>query len=85
MICTHCEGTGFLNIHQVDEATLKMFDETGSHEVIKEWIVNNDSDVQVCDCCGDGHHWHGEPGEHSDRDYGQSGPYAYNGGLPKCW
>jgi len=23
-------------------------------------------DVQVCDCCGDGYDWHGVPGEHSE-------------------
>ncbi len=22
-------------------------------------------DVQVCDCCGNGSEWHGEPGEHA--------------------
>ncbi len=25
-------------------------------------------DVSVCDCCGDGEHWHGEPGQHDYED-----------------
>ena len=77
MVCTRCEGTGFLNLCQVDEATLIRFDETGDPEVILKWIAANaDHDVSVCDCCGDGEGWYGEPGQH--------GPYAYNGGLCEC-
>lgn len=87
MNCTRCEGTGFLNLHQVDEATLKRFDEYGDPRIIQEWIQNNaDHDVQVCDCCGDGEGWYGEPGRHytSQDPSGQHGPYAYNGGLCEC-
>ena len=85
MNCTRCECSGFLNLAQVDEETLKRFDETGDHSIILAWIeANSDHDVQVCDCCGDGESWHGTPGEHDDRDYGRGGPYAYNGGLPEC-
>ena len=29
MNCTRCEGTGFLNLGQVDEETLSRFDQTG--------------------------------------------------------
>ena len=43
-------------------------------------------DVEVCDCCGDGESWHGEPGEHygPDDPPGNDGPYGYNGGLCEC-
>uniref|UniRef100_A0A6M3JHU8 Uncharacterized protein n=1 Tax=viral metagenome TaxID=1070528 RepID=A0A6M3JHU8_9ZZZZ len=43
-------------------------------------------DVTVCDCCGDGEGWYGEPGEHynSDDPSGPDGPYGYNGGLCEC-
>ena len=87
MICTRCDGTGFLNLHQVTEETLERFDELGDVAIIQEWIKAHPlSDVQVCDCCGDGYDWHGEPGHHySGGDVsGDDGPYAYNGGLPEC-
>lgn len=44
------------------------------------------NDVQVCDCCGDGDNWYGEPGNHySNEDpRGPDGPYADNGGLCQC-
>jgi len=87
MICTRCDGTGFLNLEQVDEATVKEFEETGDHQIIFDWIKERDDemgdlegctchiappcsycilkhDVQVCDCCGDGCEWYGEPGKH---------------------
>lgn len=43
-------------------------------------------DVAVCDCCGDGDGWYGEPGHHYgvDDPPGPSGPYASNGGLCCC-
>jgi hypothetical protein len=43
-------------------------------------------DVQVCDCCGDGRGWYGEPGRHyTNQDPpGRQGPYAYNGGWCEC-
>ena len=86
--CTRCDNTGFLNIDQVDDqGTLLQFDEYGDHSCIKEWIGDNpDSDVQVCDCCGDGEDWYGVPGEHYNDDdpEGLNGPYAYNGGLCEC-
>lgn len=44
------------------------------------------SDASVCDCCGDGVEWYGEPGEHYNVDdpRGTQGPYADNGGLCQC-
>lgn len=83
MNCTRCEGTGFLNLHQV-------YDEDPSEvgpDVILRWIEEHtDHDVAVCDCCGDGDDWYGEPGQHytNDDPQGKEGPYAYNGGLCEC-
>ena len=86
MTCTRCESTGFLNLHQVDEETLSLFDITGDPSVVFAWMkANTNHDVTVCDCCGDGEHWHGERGEHNPQDYGRGGPYGYNGGLPECY
>lgn len=88
MTCTRCENTGFLNLHQVDEETMKRFESTGDVNVILDWIkTHEDHDVQVCDCCGDGTDWHGKPGHHyeTSADFsGKDGPYAYNGGLAEC-
>lgn len=36
--CTRCGGSGFLNLEQVDDATLKRFDETGDKSIILAWI-----------------------------------------------
>jgi hypothetical protein len=82
LTCTRCEGTGFLNIEQVPKGYLGRGVMT-----IMDWIASNlDTDCQVCDCCGDGWQWWGEPGEHynSDDPAGMNGPYAYNGGLCEC-
>ena len=69
----------------MDDATLAKFDSTGDHQVIVDWIKSNpDSDVSVCDCCGDGEGWCGTPSEHDYKDFGMNGPYAYNGGVPLC-
>jgi hypothetical protein len=66
--CTRCEGAGFLNLHQVDEATLMRFDDLHDPQVILDWMAaNTEHDVAVCDCCGDGEVWLGTPGQH-DRD-----------------
>ena len=84
-VCTRCEGTGFLNLFQIENITI--CDAHQQREEVQAWIVNNDDhDVSVCDCCGDGEAWHGTPGEHygsGDRP-GDYGPYAYNGGLCEC-
>lgn len=85
MNCTRCETTGFLNISQVDDATLMAFDTSGDVDDILHWMIAHPgSDVAVCDCCGDGTDWYGQPGEHDPNDYGPNGPYAGNGGLPRC-
>jgi len=39
-------------------------------------------EVQVCDCCGDGTEWYGEPGEHRIRPTGWDHPYP---ALPDCY
>ncbi len=87
MTCTRCEGTGFINLMQVDEDTLAKFDELGDVSVILDWMkAHPDSDCSVCDCCGNGESWHGTAGEHYNAEdpLGKDGPYAYNGGLCKC-
>lgn len=81
--CTRCDGTGFLNVWQVDRNIAD-----AGPEAVQRWIHENAlHEVQVCDCCGDGDQtWHGEPGQHygpSDPS-GKAGPYAYNGGLCEC-
>jgi len=84
--CTRCDGTGFLNIDQVPNSIRKIFDASGEHFVVTAWMESRDDhDVSVCDCCGNGEAWYGEPGEHAASDHGKDGPYAYNGGLPECW
>ena len=80
MTCTRCEGTGFLNFEQVPEGIL-----SHNRDEVMQWITDHpDTDVTICDCCGNGEAWHGEPGLHDSKDYGRGGPYAYNGGLPEC-
>ena len=87
--CTRCESTGFLNLHQVDDESLK-FAENGPdfHADILAWIAVQDKphDVQICDCCGDGTDWYGTPGEHNGPNDppGENGPYASNGGFCRC-
>ena len=82
MTCNRCAATGFLNTHQVPPEL-----RGAGIEAIQKWVLENVSDVQVCDCCGDGEEWHGEPGQHFEGgDHsGRYGPYAYNGGLPECY
>jgi hypothetical protein len=80
--CTRCDGTGFLNGEQLPQAVA----EAGIEAILK-WIAQNTGhDVQVCDCCGNGEDWYGEPGSHytSQDPIGKNGPYAYNGGLCEC-
>lgn len=88
MICTRCGNSGFLNIHQIidDDWELVALSSPGDPAILK-WIESHeDHDVQVCDCCGDGKSWYGIPGEHYNEDdpIGDTGPYAYNGGLCEC-
>ncbi len=70
MICTRCDGTGFINLHQVDDETLTLFDATGDVFLIFDWMAENEPhDVIVCDCCGDGEsEWRSEPGTHDPDD-----------------
>lgn len=55
-------------------------------EQLRQWALANPGDFQVCDCCGDGQNWYGQPGEHYNPEDlpGPQGPYAYNGGLCEC-
>ena len=67
--CTHCDGTGFLNINQVPATVEAM-----GIGAIDQWMTSHaDHDVQVCDCCGNGGVWHGIPGEH----YNEEDPRGY--------
>lgn len=85
--CTRCEGTGFLNLHQIPDAILVAMD-SDYRELVPKWITEQTEphDVQVCDCCGNGETWYGEPGQHygADDPPGPNGPYASNGGLCCC-
>lgn len=83
-LCTRCDGVGFLNTEQLP------FDafEVGTDAVLV-WMKTDagiESDVQICDCCGDGVGWYGAPGSHygPDDPPGPGGPYASNGGLCQC-
>lgn len=84
MICNVCKGSGFKNTDQIPESEIG----DGSIEAIRAWIEKEQEphDVCVCDCCGDGDDWYGEPGQHYgiNDPMGMNGPYAYNGGLCKC-
>lgn len=103
MICTRCQGTGFINLEQLPkelqdgltEASFiylskdikyKAVVSDGWHDLVLKWINNNeDHDISICDCCGDGVGWYGDAGEHNESDFGRNGSYAYNGGLPECY
>lgn len=83
--CTRCESTGFLNACHLPDTVWEMADV----DKILAWIVahpDESGDAAVCDCCGDGEGWYGEPGEHygPDDPLGPNGPYASNGGLCHC-
>lgn len=49
MICTRCGGTGFLNLHQVDEETLADYENTGDIDIILDWIDAR-ANVQAAGC-----------------------------------
>lgn len=51
MICTRCQSSGFLNITQVDELTLKQFD-------VQVCDCCGDGEYWYGTA---GHHWQGEP------------------------
>lgn len=85
MTCNRCEGTSFLNIHQLPRE-IRALEGDAWHRAVLQWIIEHSNhDVQICDCCGDGESWYGKPGEHDPADFGEYGPYAYNGGLPECY
>ena len=83
--CTRCDGTGFLNMHQLEDYGQDVPDSTDVDSILK-WIeAHKNHDIQVCDCCGDTEVWYDVPGEHYNTDLpGEYGPYAYNGGLCEC-
>ena len=79
MNCTRCKGTGFLNLEQVDDDTLRRFEETGDVQVILDWIETGESDVGPCDCCGNGdaYGWYFVPGLHDLSDKSAPFPNCY--------
>jgi len=81
--CNRCDGTGFLNIEQVPQ---DIVDRGVDTILVYVRQVRTIHDVQVCDCCGNGETWYGTPGEHYGLNDppGDSGHYAYNGGLCEC-
>lgn len=82
MQCNVCKGEGFVNHEQLPQEIYE-----AGHEAIASWIAENEEhDVAICHCCGDGEGWYGEPGQHygPDDPAGPNGPYAYNGGLCEC-
>lgn len=83
MNCTRCNGTGFLNVEQIPQMPTEG-DVPG--QVLRWMESHKDHDVQICDCCGTGAYWYGEPGQHYGAmdPQGKNGPYAYNGGLCEC-
>jgi len=76
MVCTRCEGTGFLNLHQIDEDNVL----DDGVDAILMWIQTHDNhDVMICDCCGGEEGWYGEPGYHHHNGSGWDTP-----GIPDC-
>lgn len=49
--CTRCDGTGFLNIDQVDEATLAAFEAEGDPQIILDWIDERDAEMIEASSC----------------------------------
>ncbi|KKM85204.1 hypothetical protein LCGC14_1291380 [marine sediment metagenome] len=88
LTCTRCEGSGFLNLLSIDVSEEPEGVDFGDFDAMLAWIAEHEeSDIAVCDCCGDGEaEWYGVPGEHYNPDDppGPDGPYAPNGGLAKC-
>jgi hypothetical protein len=86
--CGPCETTGFVNLDQVPESVVTAAEASPDFcAAILTWIKETAGhDVSVCSCCGDGEaEWHDEPGYHNEAQYGKTGPYEYNGGLPECF
>jgi hypothetical protein len=51
MHCTRCDGSGFLNLEQVDAETLKAFDESGNHQIILDWIKARNTELASIGGC----------------------------------
>lgn len=88
MHCTRCDGTGLLNVHQLNDEESARLDALGAESFVEQYGGPDclPDDVAVCDCCGDGDGWYGAPGEHYNPQDppGSYGPYDYNGGLCEC-
>jgi hypothetical protein len=92
MNCTRCDGSGLLNMEQLDEELSDALsvdaDRDGADGILDaiELHPEVEHDISICDCCGDGGCWHGTPGQHYGPldPPGDSGPYADNGGLCAC-
>jgi hypothetical protein len=84
IICNVCEGSGFINLHQLEGYSDPP--EMEATEILKWLETHDDNDISVCRCCGDGYGWYGARGRHytSLDPHGDTGPYAYNGGLCEC-
>ena len=63
MICTKCDGTGFLNYD-----LLPLTEEASCATVLAMIHTGDAPDVAICDCCGDGTGWYGVPGHHYEGD-----------------
>lgn len=87
IICTKCNGIGFLKINQISDEDMDWVDNSQNDiEAILD-LISDYHDVEVCDCCGDGKNiWYGVPGEHynSNDPEGMDGPYASSGGKCRC-
>lgn len=74
--CTRCDCTGFLNAPD----DLPEWDEWENDQRLN-WIANHpETDAQVCDCCGNGEAWYGEPGKHDVLQHKREFGY-----LPACY
>lgn len=81
MHCTRCDGSGFLNLHQIEEDD--PVHEEGTPEAYERWRKEHPgTDVQICDCCGDGTGWYGEPGMHNEDASARNG--WDTPGVPEC-
>lgn len=84
IICNHCEGSGFVNLHQLDGYSDPP--ELDAEKII-EWLkTHEDTDIAMCPCCSDGSEWYGARGWHYSAfdPPGKLGKYSYNGGLCEC-
>ena len=85
--CTRCDGTGFINLHQIPDGELTAMD-SDLVSLVPKWIEaqTEPTDVSVCDCCGDSVSWFGVPGQHYNAEDppGDRGLYHNNGGLCQC-